>query len=129
MKYQDMTIEQKTAYKKRATEYQKNRLHSDPLEYKKQLLRVIKYRCGKKGIPFDVTVEDIDWVEVCPVFGWELVYAPSNGKKVRYQPSVDKIVPSLGYVKGNIQVLSHLANSMKQDASQEELELFAKWVL
>jgi hypothetical protein len=44
-------------------------------------------------------------------------------------PSLDKIDPKLGYVPGNIQVISHKANAMKWDATREELRAFAKWVL
>jgi hypothetical protein len=49
--------------------------------------------------------------------------------RTRYASSIDRIKPSLGYVKGNIQVISRKANLMKQDASPEELRNFAKWAL
>jgi len=51
------------------------------------------------------------------------------GKSKASSPSLDKIIPSLGYVVGNVQWLSKKANGMKQDASFQELEKFAKWVL
>jgi len=43
-------------------------------------------------------------------------------------PTLDRIDPNKGYVKGNIQVLSHLANMMKSNATAEELHLFADWI-
>jgi hypothetical protein len=42
--------------------------------------------------------------------------------------SIDRINPKLGYVEGNIQIISHKANRMKSNASVEELKLFARWV-
>ena len=63
----------------------------------------------------------------CPVFGEKLIYT-SRGKMERLTASIDKIVPALGYVKGNVQVISMMANRLKSNASLEDLELFAKWI-
>ena len=62
----------------------------------------------------------------CPVFGEP--FAERGVGFSRWSPSIDKINPALGYVRGNIQVLSVLANCMKRDASPEELNKFADWV-
>ena len=41
-------------------------------------------------------------------------------------PTLDKIIPSLGYVSGNIWIISHRANTIKSDASIDELLILAK---
>lgn len=93
------------------------------------ILNGIRKRAGDKNIPFDLTLEDIQGITHCPVFGIEL--KRSQGKGYGHQPnspSVDRIVPELGYVKGNIQIMSMKANTMKQDATPEELLMFADWI-
>lgn len=80
----------------------------------------IKARAEKTGIPFDIEVSDIIIPKVCPVLGIELKRFP--GRTMRGEaPSVDRLIPKLGYIKGNIDVISFRANRIKSDASIEEL--------
>lgn len=48
----------------------------------------------------------------------------SPGAKVLHDgsPTLDRIVPEKGYVKGNVAVISHKANRIKNNGSLEELE-------
>lgn len=122
--------------KYRANEYRKN--NTDKIKDKKKdhykcnvdahILRCIKTRSKQKGIPFDLTIEDITYPEFCPVFGFKL-QRNKGSNPARSSPSVDRIIPELGYVKGNIQMISQLANSMKSNATPEELLMFADWVI
>ena len=84
------------------------------------LFRHARDRAKRKNIPFDITVEDVIIPETCPVLGISL----KAGEKVvcNNSPSLDRIKPELGYVKGNIQVLSYRANTLKNNATIEELE-------
>ena len=50
----------------------------------------------------------------------------NHGPRVKNTPSLDRIIPEKGYVKGNIRIISNLANMMKSYASNEELRTFAK---
>jgi hypothetical protein len=96
--------------------------------YEKHLYKNIRARCSKANIPFDIEVSDIIIPSLCPYLGCELTRTQGKGK-VWTNASVDRIDPTKGYVKGNIQILSNKANLMKAHASQEELIIFATNVL
>lgn len=91
------------------------------------MLKSARHRAIRQGVPFDLTAEDIVIPEYCPVFGMKLETATGSAKQ--NSPSLDKIIPELGYVRDNIQVISNLANVMKHDATPEQLVLFAEWAL
>jgi hypothetical protein len=84
-----------------------------------------RYRASRSGVPFSITPEDI-WVpDTCPVFGTPLVC--STGRSSDASPSLDRIIPSKGYVKGNIIVVSNRANWLRGDATSRELRLLAEF--
>jgi hypothetical protein len=96
----------------------------------KTLTNSARKRAKAKGIPFDINYTDVIVPEYCPILNIKL--EPNQEGTKRYSknsPSLDRINPELGYVKGNIQVISHLANVMKNCATKEELKVFANWVL
>jgi hypothetical protein len=83
-------------------------------------------RARKQNVPFTITEGDITIPAHCPVLGLELVRGV--GQAGPASPSLDKIVPALGYVRGNIQVISNRANILKRDATLEEIEALADWM-
>jgi hypothetical protein len=80
----------------------------------------IKCRCREKGIPFDMSPSDLlPLPEYCPIFPHiKLDY--TSGPDRRLWASVDRIVPELGYVAGNVWVISFGANSWKCNGSNPE---------
>lgn len=90
----------------------------------KYLVQNARARAKKYGVVFDISADDIHIPEVCPYLGIKLEPFSEWAS-----PSLDKINPTLGYVKGNIQVISNLANTMKSSANMEQLVLFAENVL
>ena len=81
-------------------------------------------RSKKKGILFDLEFVDITIPETCPLLGIPL----RMGKRTAGfdSPTLDRIDPSKGYVKGNVWVISRRANMIKSDASIEEIEMVAR---
>jgi hypothetical protein len=88
------------------------------------LVQSARNRAKKYNLPFDIRHEDVVIPEFCPYLGIKLVPFSEWSS-----PSLDKIIPELGYVKGNIQVISTKANTMKNNATQDELVRFAESVL
>lgn len=71
--------------------------------------------------------EDVQWPTHCPALGVELSYARGGGLSP-LAPSFDRIDPALGYVPGNVAIISFRANSIKQNASPEEIRAVASWL-
>lgn len=96
--------------------------------YDKHLYDKCKARCKKDGITFNLTPDDIKIPNKCPVLGIKL--KPSIKGISENNPTIDRIIPSLGYVKGNIVVVSWRANRLKSNASFDEIrrlyEFYAK---
>lgn len=86
-----------------------------------RLLALTKYRARKRGIPFDLTSEDVAIPAFCPVLGLPLFRNSGGRAQGPNSPTVDRISPSLGYVQGNVRVISSRANAIKSDSTPEEL--------
>lgn len=85
------------------------------------IIRRRRNSCKHLGIPFSITAEDISPVpENCPILGIPLFMG--EGVVGPNSPTIDRIDPSGGYVPGNVMVVSHRANTIKHNASLEELE-------
>ena len=94
-----------------------------------QLLRSAKARAKQRGIEFLITKDDLNWPETCPVFGFNLNYGGNGTKKPDHNSaSLDRINNSLGYIKGNVAVISYRANTLKRDGSLDELRKIIEWM-
>ena len=97
-------------------------------DIRKRLLLKAKTNAKRNNLDFDITIDDIVIPDKCPYLNCDLTYIRGKGL-VQSNVSIDRINPNKGYVKGNIQVLSYLANRMKSDATEQQLIDFAKGVL
>lgn len=74
------------------------------------------------GIAFDLTISDLyPLPETCPVLGIPLHYGTGSSGAADNAMSIDRIDPNLGYVKGNIVLVSQRANRIKNDSTVDEL--------
>jgi hypothetical protein len=87
-----------------------------------------KARCRAKRLrrPFTITLADIRIPAICPVLGIPLFWG--DEQKSDNSPSLDCLLPHLGYTQGNVFVISMRANRLKGDGSWVELEKIANWV-
>lgn len=87
-----------------------------------------KARAKRAGIEFSIELGDVSIPERCPYLDEQITRLKSKGRHW-YNASLDRIDNTKGYVKGNVQVLSVLANTMKSCASLQQLETFASNIL
>ena len=89
-------------------------------------LSAARKRARDKKLPFNLDIEYLQsiYIETCPILEIPLNWA--GGPRTDNTPALDKIIPELGYVKGNVRFISTKANSMKTDATIEQLLTFAK---
>lgn len=100
----------------------------EQVEYAEKRLKFRnKERTAKsQGIPFTLEFHEIEWPTYCPALGCLLNYCAE--KREENSPSFDRIDPSQGYVKGNVQIVSWRANRIKNDATPEELRKIADYL-
>lgn len=82
------------------------------------LVERARSRALKANLPFNLRRQSIVIPLSCPVLGIPLKLGSTRSAN---SPSLDRIVPSLGYVEGNVRVISDRANRLKSDLSISEL--------
>ncbi len=95
----------------------------------KRLLYAARNRATKNKLDFDLIESDIVVPTHCPILGIPLVATRPRGDSRRDIASLDRIDPTKGYTKDNIEVISWLANTMKNNATPDLLIKFAKEIL
>jgi hypothetical protein len=84
-----------------------------------------KKRAKADEIPFSISADDIFVPTHCPVFGCELKFEKGISNS---QPSLDRLDNSLGYVPGNVRVISWRANYLKKDMTLEQMERMLQYM-
>lgn len=96
------------------------------IDPRKILLRNAYQRSKEKKLAFDITLDDIVVPEFCPIFGIKLYIG--NNEIAFNSPSLDRLIPELGYVKGNVYVISNKANTIKNIGNSFEHRQIADWI-
>lgn len=124
------TEEEKQVAKQARREWEKAwRKTYVPLHPTNKMLNSARRRAKNQDLDFNIDKEDIIIPVLCPYLGIELSPHSVRGDSKKTVMSLDRIDPTKGYVKGNVEVISWQANTMKSDATAEELIKFAKVVL
>lgn len=85
-----------------------------------------KTRAKKYNLAFEITLEDIVIPDLCPILGIKLEVG--EGKFHDGSPTLDRLLPERGYVKGNISVISYRANTIKSSGTLEEHEKICEYI-
>ena len=115
---------------KHGASYRKRK--ADPLRFGKMEHTALKTRAKTKDLKFDLTPDYIqkkfDECEgTCAItklpFSMEM---GTKGKRNPFRPSVDRINSNKGYIKGNIQIVLAIVNTMKMDYTNDILHPVVK---
>jgi hypothetical protein len=100
----------------RHREYDRNRYQSDP---RMKMLSAAKQRAKLRGLDCNITVADITIPTHCPLLGIRIEIG--DGIISDNAPTLDRIENNAGYVRGNVIVVSHVANRCKGASGSADL--------
>ena len=99
------------------------------------MLEGASHRAKKYTVPYTLKVQDLRDIitDTCPILGLKFELNKQNqewgkGKnKNNWQtsPSLDRIVPDKGYTKDNVIIISLMANSIKNQATPDQIQKVA----
>jgi transposase len=91
-------------------------------KYRQKKFRVSSNSAHTWDIPF----KDIVWSKVCPILGIPLDYYAISRQE--NSPSFGRIDSNVGYVSGNVIIVSWRANRIKNDGTAEEHKKIAQFL-
>ena len=94
----------------------------------KKILARAKARADEKLLPFNIDESDCAIPTHCPALGIRFSLTTNSHSDKTNSPSLDRIDPARGYVKGNVVVISHLANLIKTYATPAQVRAVADWM-
>lgn len=113
----------------RKADWHQNKVANQSIEDKlKSMAHRAHDRANLKEVPCTITWKDLEYVEYCPLLEIKLNWGITTNEGGRNidTPSLDRINPDLGYIPGNVRIISNLANMMKSSATLGQLKTFYK---
>lgn len=103
----------------------------------RMMLGSAKGHAKTKNRDFNITLKYLKelWITqngICPYTGWKMILRPTKNEQIILSPeraSLDRIDSSKGYIEGNVQFVSWMAQLAKNKYSSEELYKFCKAVV
>lgn len=93
------------------------------------ILTDARRRAKDLGLAFTITAVDIPLPEKCPILGIPLRIIPGGGRyRCDNSASLDRIDPRMGYVPGNVCIISWRANRIKNNGTAWEHEAIASYM-
>lgn len=117
---------QKEWYAKNGDRVRAHLKHSRATNPIRHMLWSAKAMAKKNGLPFSLKASDLTMPECCPALG--IAFGVGSRDNSDSSPSIDRIIPSLGYVPGNVCVISRRANRIKTDATLEEIRAVVRYL-
>jgi len=91
----------------------------------------MKASCKQRNIPYDldeVYLQEI-WTGFCPITGETLIWSvEENQRTLPNSAELDRFLPELGYVKGNVTWISRKMNSLKNNGTIDDFKLLISWM-
>jgi hypothetical protein len=111
-----------------------NRLKNKSENYEyhsvREKLNGARKRAKNGNYMFDITIEDLmPFPLVCEVLGIKLDYNVYGNSRPDNTASLDKVIPDLGYIKGNVRIISHRANRLKSDLDFDTIERIKDYMI
>lgn len=93
-------------------------------QYKVTMLRHARNRSKKRNIYFNLSLDDFEIGTECPILNIPFKVGKENWQN---SPSLDRIDNRRGYEKGNVIVVSTMANSIKNQATPKQIKKVAEF--
>ena len=86
-------------------------------------------KAKKLGLDYNIDPEYVKniWPKdnKCPALGIYLRKGKNGGSN--HSPSLDRIIPELGYIKGNVQIVCNLANKIMSNATPDQIIMVGEY--